>query len=376
MTIFRDQWLVAPKQQRHLEKLVARSDVIHYYVQRRPFHGILETEYGNTFTYKMKGAPQNREIRNWIKTLIEHLDASLDVDFKEVKKSSEAQLRFLAAKHVSQPWSRDTTGESIWNPSGGMASAGLATVLVKKQKQPTDQMATITHELGHALGLKHPKQKPYSPEFSTASTIMSYNEAKHPDFIYKDFTVNDLNALASLWGVETDQSFPLATRVPFPADEGCDSLDFKNDLFITTKLPVESSTKGDDYLIANEPNANLYGAGGDDTMIGSEGRDTLGGGPGDDLLDGGPGRDVLYGHEGKDRFVITEGEGTDQIHFFEQGLDLIHINHDGGKLLLSEAKGGFMVSLDAIPIAMIKNVQFSYGLCAGDLAVIDNQFIA
>ena len=66
----------------------------------------------------------------------------------------------------------------------------------------------------------------------------------------------------------------------------------------------------------------------------------------------------------------------DEIHFFEQGLDLIHINHDGGKLLLSEAKGGFMVSLDAIPIAMIKNVQSSYGLCAGDLAVIDNQFIA
>ena len=376
MMIFRDQWLVAPKQQRHLEKLVARSGVIHYYIQRRPFHGILETEYGSTFTYKVKGASQNNKIRNWIKTLIHHLDASLDVDFKEVRNSSDAQLRFLAAKHVSKPWSRDTTGESIWNPSAGIASTGLATVLVKKQKQTSDQMATITHELGHALGLKHPKQKPYSPEFSTANTIMSYNEAQHPDFIYKEFTINDLNALASIWGAESDQSLPLATRVPFPSDEDCDSLDFKNDLSITTQLPVEFSTKGDDYLIANELNANLYGAGGDDTIIGSEGRDTLGGGPGDDLLDGGAGRDLLYGHDGKDRFVISEGEGKDKIHFFEQGIDIIHIKHAGGKLALAEAKGGLSVLLDGRPLATMKDIEFDFGPCSGKLAVIDNQFIA
>ena len=205
---------------------------------------------------------------------------------------------------------------------------------------------------------------------------MSYNEAKHPDFIYKDFTINDLNALASLWGVETDQSLPLATRVPFPTDEDCDSLDFKKDLFITTKLPVESSTQGDDYLIANEPNANLYGAGGDDTMIGSEGRDTLGGGPGDDLLDGGPGGDVHYGHEGKDRFVISEGEGKDTIYFFEQGIDIIQINHAGGTLALAEVKGGLSILLDGSHLATIKDIEFDFGPCSGKLALIGNQFIA
>jgi len=374
--VFRDQWLIAPKQQRHLEQLAQDSGVIRYYIQRKPFHGILETEYGDTFTYKVKGAVQNNSIKNWIKTLIHHLDASLDVDFKEVRNSSDAQLRFLAAKHVSKPWSRDTTGESIWNPSAGIASTGLATVLVKKQKQTSDQMATITHELGHALGLKHPKQKPYSPEFSTASTIMSYNEAQHPDFDYKEFTINDLNALASLWGVESDQSSPLATRVPFPIEEDCSSPDFKNDLSVTTNPPVEISTQADDYLIANQPNANLYGAGGDDTIIGSDGRDTLGGGPGDDLLDGGPGRDLLYGHEGKDRFVISEGEGKDTIHFFEQGIDIIHIKHAGGKLALAEVKGGLSILLDGSHLATMKDIEFNFGPCSGKLAVIGNQFIA
>ena len=373
---FRAKWLIAPKNQRQLFDLVGGSGVIPYFIRRKPFNGILETEYGNTFTYKVKGAAQSNQIRKWIKKLVVHLDAALDIDFKEVKKASNARIQFLAAKHVSKPWDKDTTGESIWNPRGGIDSSGLATVLVKKQRNRSDQMATITHELGHSLGLKHPKQKPYSPEFSTASTIMSYNEAQHPDFVYKEFTINDLNALASLWGIESDQSTPLATRVPFPIEENCDSPDFKNDFSITKKLPVEFSTKGDDYLMAHKPNANLYGAGGDDTIIGSEGRDTLGGGPGNDVLDGGPGRDVLYGHEGKDRFVISEGEGKDEIHFFEQGIDIIHVKHAGGRLALAEVKVGLSVLLDGSHLATLKDIEFDFGPCSGKLAVIGNQFIA
>ena len=374
--VFRDQWLIAPKQQRHLEQLAQDSGVIRYYIQRKPFHGILETEYGDTFTYKVKGAVQNNSIKNWIKTLIHHLDASLGVDFKEVRKSSDAHLRFLAAKHVSKPWSRGTTGESIWNPRGGGDSAGLATVLVKKQKNLSDQMATIAHELGHALGLKHPKEKPYSPEFSTASTIMSYNEASYPSFVYKEFTINDLRALSSLWGLDSEKSSPLDTRVPFPSKVSCEFPSVENDSSFAMKELVKFPTKGDDYLIADASRSNLYGAAGDDTLVGSKGRDTLGGGPGDDVLDGGPGGDVLYGHDGKDRFVVSEGEGKDVIHFFEQGLDVIHVKHAGGKLALKENKEGLSVSLDGSQLVLMEDIEFNFGPCSEELSVIDNQFIA
>ena len=283
---FLDSWIVAPKRERHLNQLVDRSGVIPYYIRRKPFNGVLETEYGNTFTYNIRGAVQDKEIRNWIKTLIRHLDASLEIEFNEVKKASDARIQFLAAKHVSKPWGKETTGESIWNPGGGTNSTGLATVLVKQQRDPSNQMATITHELGHSLGLKHPKQTPNSPEFSTANTIMSYNEAQHVSFKYKDFTINDLKAMASIWGLESETSSPFATRIPFPAMSNCDSPDFEADSsLITMNQPLKFSTKGDDYLLADEPNINIYGARGDDTIIGSEGRDTLGGGPGNDLLD-------------------------------------------------------------------------------------------
>ena len=48
---FRTKWLVAPKNQRHLDELVVGSGEIPYFIRRKAFNGILETEYGNTFTY-------------------------------------------------------------------------------------------------------------------------------------------------------------------------------------------------------------------------------------------------------------------------------------------------------------------------------------
>ena len=35
--VFRNQWLIAPKRQRHLEQLVQHSGVIRYYIRRKPF---------------------------------------------------------------------------------------------------------------------------------------------------------------------------------------------------------------------------------------------------------------------------------------------------------------------------------------------------
>ena len=93
---FSTKWLVAPKNQRRLDKLVSGSGEIPYFIRRKAFNGILETEYGNTFTYKIKGSAQSNKIRKWIKKLVVHLDSTLDVDFREVKAASDARIQFLA----------------------------------------------------------------------------------------------------------------------------------------------------------------------------------------------------------------------------------------------------------------------------------------
>ena len=53
----------------------------------------------------------------------------------------------------------------------------------------------------------------------------------------------------------------------------------------------------------------LYGHGGNDTLIGSSGDDHLIGGDGDDTLKGGPGDDGLHGGYGKD--MLNGGAGDD-----------------------------------------------------------------
>ena len=359
---FKTKWLISSPKERDLERLVGQSGTIHYFIQQSPFGGVLDTEYGDVFKYKVKGASHGAEVSDWIHTLIGHLDPILDVDFKPVTNQAEAELVFLAAKKVSKPWDKSTTGENIWNPKGGPGSNGVSYVLSKRTKNKADQMATITHELGHALGLSHPKNKPYSPLFNTSTTIMSYNEASHPDFTYKDFTTNDLNALVELWGGEAKNGKSIATRVPAPDQPACEE----------QKLlwkPVPEGAAG------KNGSGEIFGSEGNDTIVGSDRVDTISSFEGDDLVDGGPGRDVLYSFGGRNRFSITEGEGIDTIHFFKQGKDVVQINHDGGKVSVKMKGDDASIRLAGTPIAILKDVMFDDAGCLRGLTVIDNTFV-
>ena len=359
---FKTKWLILPPKERDLERLVGRSGTIHYFIQQSPFNGVLDSEYGNVFTYKIKGASHGAEVSDWIDTLIGHLDPILDVDFRPVTNKDDAELVFLAAKKVSKPWDKSTTGENVWNPKGGPGSNGVTNVLSKKTKNKSDQMATITHELGHALGLSHPKDKPDSPLFDTAITIMSYNEAFHQDFTYKDFTINDLNALVELWGAEVNNGAPIATRLPAPEQQECEE----------QQLQWKSVPEG---VAGKDGNGEIFGSKGNDTIVGSDRIDTISSFEGDDLVDGGPGRDVLYSFGGRNRFSITEGEGVDTIHFFNQGKDVIQINHDGGKVSVKMKGNDASIRLLGKPIAILKDVMLDDAGCLYGLTVIDNTFI-
>jgi len=56
----------------------------------------------------------------------------------------------------------------------------------------------ILHEMGHALGLKHPFEGDYKlpPELdNTENTIMSYNHIKSPNYIFRPYDIKALNYL-------------------------------------------------------------------------------------------------------------------------------------------------------------------------------------
>ena len=90
-----------------------------------------------------------------------------------------------------------------------------------------------------------------------------------------------------------------------------------------------------DRLEGNEGNDSLLGGTGDDTLFGGEGGDRMFAGTGDDTIDAGAGNDWLIfgdadgwndrGSGGRDIFVFNRGNGVDQIHDFEDGLDQIRL---------------------------------------------------
>ncbi|WP_425102317.1 calcium-binding protein [Tropicibacter sp. S64] len=84
---------------------------------------------------------------------------------------------------------------------------------------------------------------------------------------------------------------------------------------------------GNDQIWGNTGNDVLNGGWGNDTLGGYTGNDTLNGGGGNDELAGGAGNDVLTGGAGADTFVFAGLHGADTILDFEDGVDVIKIQH-------------------------------------------------
>ena len=81
-------------------------------------------------------------------------------------------------------------------------------------------------------------------------------------------------------------------------------------------------------------NDKLFGGTGNDTLLGGAGNDTLQGGSGNDILTAGPGQDVLTGGQGADQFVFAQGDGSNTVTDFQNGVD--HLRFGTGTSLFSD----------------------------------------
>lgn len=121
---------------------------------------------------------------------------------------------------------------------------------------------TLLHEIGHALGLKHPFESPYSlltSQDNTNNTVMSYSHLSN----YKtEFQSYDLAALDWIYGG--------------------DGLGGKSNSSVTL-AKTQQGTNNDDYLVGTAKSDTLTGLAGNDTLNGSIGRDSLIGGDGNDI---------------------------------------------------------------------------------------------
>jgi len=227
----------------------------------------------------------------------------------------------------------------------------------------TDGYHTLLHEIGHALGLKHPHEVMGSHAAVLAGaydneqyTLMSYEYHYGVTAYASTPMLYDIAAIQYIYGANTDYNsgntvytFSVSQPVLMTIWDGggVDTIDASNQSgAVTISLgaggwssigPYDSSGDGSrasqniaiafnvvienaegsnyaDYVYGNPAANDLYGLSGSDRMYGYGGNDYLNGGAGGDKLYGGPGNDRYWVSSSGDAVSESANQGTDLVY--------------------------------------------------------------
>lgn len=271
----------------------------------------------------------NTEMQAAHRDIFGRLEAVLDISFVE---TSELDAFNLIA--ISQNDQGTTTAGYAFYPSDQtlLGSDILISTLYASPVQNPDgstnfDYEVLIHELGHALGLKHPFESDggntttlNATEDTTVWTAMSYDAL--PSSFDGELRAFDLMALTEVYGVNPTYragddiySFSSGQGVFVVDGAGTDAISAAGRLQDVTidlragaqsyvgatskliseanQLAISPNTKienaiggmGDDFLIGNDLDNLLLGSGGSDRIFAGEGADTVIGGAGDDSID-------------------------------------------------------------------------------------------
>ena len=296
----------------------------------------------------------------------------INITFNEVPDANDNSTQIRLGRHDT------TTGEAGYAYTPGeyvamfpeSALAGDIWIVngeSNTQVEPGESgYSTIMHEIGHALGLKHPFEVQGdhlalpSGEDNNRYSIMSYTEypdrvfrkvtgttADDIDFIFVEPTtpmLYDIAALQYLYGanmayMSDDTTYTFVNNDPFTMciwdGGGIDTIDVQNfsrscTINLTagkfSTISIVSDPLPDGFTGGTPPTytgvdnlsiaygaiiENAVGGSGNDKLTGNAVKNTLTGNNGNDVLDGGAGNDVLNGGSGIDKLI--GGAGNDKL---------------------------------------------------------------
>jgi hypothetical protein len=240
-----------------------------------------------------------------------------------------------------------------------------STAATEQWNPGTYSFMSAIHELGHALGLKHPFEGAFvlpDAEDTISETVMSYSAIAGDEGSYYSFypttpMVLDIQAMQEIYGANTtyhagadtyafddsqtyfqtiwdaggtnalsytgSRSAIIDLReghgstigLPVHAYSSTGSMQDVKNIWIAYGTHIQTALGGSaaDTLIANEFGCALYGAAGNDTLKGGAGNDTLVGGAGNDTIMGGGGHDAATYISALSHYTITKTTSGYQI---------------------------------------------------------------
>ncbi len=149
------------------------------------------------------------------------------------------------------------------------------------EREPNFKKYILLHEIGHALGLKHPfdisdyNQRILSSKYNSVKyTVMAYTNGEKPPLTLGPI---DKAAIKKLYGSPSADGKQVAKW----------SWNAKKETL------TQFGKVGNDVILGTRTTDIMHGEDGDDRLQGFHGNDKLAGGYGNDVLIGGPGRDTF-----------------------------------------------------------------------------------
>jgi len=270
--------------------------------------GLVEVGGGEFGSQTITSLPISSSDRQFFEDIVFALDELLDLDFRFTSDLNSSDIRFYYDQEINLDGGQ-TLGLASSNSESGQNWWELFLNTPAFENDQNHLRYGLIHEFGHSLGLEHPFDDsdgdavdgitdPWRSVYPE-DTVMAYRSPigrRWPNA----YTVNDLEALVSIWGAETqvfsDQSEQIigGNYSEFIISAGGDDL--------------IRGLRGHDTLNGGQGNDQILGGPGADQLFAGLGNDLLRAGFGHDQLIGGGGDDQLWGGFGSDVFVISSGQ--------------------------------------------------------------------
>ena len=172
---------------------------------------------------------------------------------------------------------------------------------------------TLLHEIGHAIGLKHPTEgwTQYAANPPVVHNVWSVDNpaltVMSPASTLQTLAAFDTQAVEFIYGTQAQDGTQVAS---WSWNAGTQTLTQTG--FATADAIRGSSVK--DVINGSGGNDRLYGLADDDRLNGGNGNDSMDGGAGADTLNGGAGDDVYFVDSTADKVNEGLGAGRDTVY--------------------------------------------------------------